>query len=66
MFAQGVEMDFWEALLRQADVIGAGAQKGQGVGRILGHALRISVHKLTQFSRAIGADPARAGILTAF
>jgi hypothetical protein len=46
VLAQRVEVDFGEALLCQAHVIRAGAQVGQRVGRVLGHAQRVGVDEL--------------------
>ena len=65
MLAQRMEVDLGKALLRQTHVVGAGAQVGQGVGRVLSHAHGVGVHKLLQFFRRVGRDPAGAGVLAA-
>ena len=66
MLAQGVEVDFREAFLRQAHVVGAGAEVGQGVGCVARHALRVGVAELAQLFRRVGTNPARACVLAAF
>jgi hypothetical protein len=48
MLAQRMEVDLRKPLLRQPHVVGAGAQVGQRVGRVVRHAQRVGVGELAQ------------------
>ena len=56
MLAQRVEVDFGEALLRQAHVVGAGAQIRQGASRIERHGVAEKARE--PFADRVGADAA--------
>ena len=65
VLAQRMEMDLRKALLRQPHVIRRSAQISQRVRRVVGQAQRVGIDKGAQVGRAVGSDPARAGVLAA-
>ena len=61
-----MKVDFGKPFLGQPHVVGAGAQVGQGVCGVAGHAHGVGVCKGFKFCRGVGSDPAGAGVLAAF